>query len=91
MLFLGECVLPENTSNLELTTAGRDSSDNTSNLSLTIVLHCRDGFTPVNDQKAVCLSNGTWVPDLEEFECHNTTGVIPSEILFVCIAISSLN
>ena len=66
-----------NLSNLELTI--RDSGDNM--LSLTIVLRCRDGFSPVNDRMAVCSHNGTWMPDLEELiECHNITAVIPSEI-----------
>ena len=68
-------------SNLELIRL--DPGDNTSSLYLTIVLRCRDGFSPVNDRKAVCSSNGTWVPDLEEFECHNITAVVLSEILCV--------
>ena len=67
-----------NLSNLELTR--RYSGDNAS--SLTIVLRCRDGFSPINDQMplAVCSHNGTWMPDLEEFECHNITSVVPSEL-----------
>ena len=75
----GMCISREHIRNLEVTR--RDSGDNTSSLNLTIVLHCKDGFTPVNDRKAVYSSNGTWVPDHEEFGCHYTTAFVPSEKL----------
>jgi hypothetical protein len=42
-----------------------------------MVLRCRDG---ADDWMAVCSSNGTWIPDLNEIECHNITAVIPSMI-----------
>ena len=87
--YLGECLLPVNMSNLELTRL--DPGDNTSSLNLTIVLRCRDGFSPVNDREAVCSSNGTWVPDLEEFACHNIAAVVLSEILCVYIAVVFLS
>ena len=74
--FVGECFLPTTISNLEL--IRRDSSDNASRLN--IILHCKDGFSPVNDRMAVCC-NGTWIPDIDEIECHNITAVIPSETL----------
>lgn len=80
--FVGECFLPVNTSNLELIRRDSIDSDNTTS-SLNIVLRCRDG---VDDWMAVCSSNGTWIPDLDEIECHNIipvtlTAVTPSEIL----------
>ena len=65
-VFAGECFLPTIISNLEL--VRRDSGGNTSNFN--IVLRCRDGFSPIDDRMTVCC-NSTWIPDLDEIECHN--------------------
>ena len=76
VFFIGECFLPTTISNLKL--IRRDSGGNTSNFNT--VLRCKDGFSPVDDWMAVC-SNGSWIPDLDEIECHNITAVIPSKAL----------
>ena len=57
-----ECLVPMNLTNLEL------SGD--SSASLRIFFRCKDGFVPKDEQTAVCSSNGTWFPDLAQFECH---------------------
>ena len=63
-------------SNLELVI--RDSGNNTSNWS--ILIRCKDGFIPNDKQMAVCSTNGTWLPDLEQLKCHNTAATIPSKL-----------
>ena len=51
-----------NLTNLEL------NHDNST--SSRILFHCKDGFIPKDEQIAVCSNNGTWIPDLTQFECH---------------------
>ena len=37
-----------------------------------LALHCKEGFTPTRPQLGtiVCSSNGTWIPDPDDYECH---------------------
>ena len=69
---LEECLIPMNLTNLEL------SHDNST--SLRILFRCNDGFIPKDEQMAVCSSNGTWLPDLTQFdhECHRPPTAFPS-------------
>ena len=60
-----ECLVPVNLTNMELSLMNGDSST-----SLRIFFHCKDGFFPKDEQTAVCSGNGTWFPDLTQFECH---------------------
>jgi hypothetical protein len=53
-----------NLTNLEL-----DYENSTSSR---IFFHCKDGLVPNDEQKAVCSGNGTWFPDLTQFECRRT-------------------
>ena len=59
-----ECLVPANLTNLEL------NFNDDSSTSLRIFFRCKDGFVPKDEQTAVCSSNGTWFPDLTQFECH---------------------
>ena len=53
-----------NLTNLEL---NHDNSTNSR-----IFFRCKDGFVPKDEQTAVCSTNGTWLPDLTQFECRTT-------------------
>ena len=58
----GECIVPVNLTNLEL---NHDNSTRSR-----IFFHCKDGFIPKDEQTAVCSSNGTWFPDIAQYECE---------------------
>ena len=67
-----ECLLPVNLTNLELNCDNSTTSR--------ILFHCIDGFVPKDEQMAVCSSNGTWIPDPTQFECHRAlTATLPHE------------
>ena len=67
-----------NLTNLELT---RDNSTSSS-----VYFKCKDGFRPRDEQMAVCSSDGMWLPDLTQFECHGPTAAMISMIL-ACFSI----
>ena len=75
-----ECLIPVNLTNLEL------SHDNSTSSSLSVFFKCKDGFRPRDEQMAVCSSNGMWLPDLAQFECHRPTAALISMIL-ACFSI----
>ena len=73
-----ECPIPVNLTNLELT---HDNSTSSS-----IYFKCKDGFRPTDEQMAVCSSDGMWLPDLTQLECHRPTAALIS-MIFACFGV----
>lgn len=42
-----------------------------------LTLRCSEGFTPTRPQLGtiVCSSNGTWIPDPDDYECQSKKGM----------------
>ena len=43
-----------------------------------LTLRCSEGFTPTRPQLGTlfCTSNGTWIPDPDDYECQSKKGIV---------------